>query len=480
MRLAYFALRCICLLMAKSNALRQKLWRERQQTLCAAAFRLKHANEMRRHRLLRSTKQIKQDKANARNRMRCLRAARFWTKNNKTTKVCDNESFPSSSSKQPYQSSSTLGKAVKKVQRALPQSPTKSITVVNHLVVKMGFPPIKTLSTATPIQQITAVEQKVADFYHRDDVSRQSPVAKDVVVCRNVDGKTKLSKRHMLMKLREAYSMFVEEVGKKEVCFSRFCNLRPVDVLLNSEMPLDVCLCKVHENFISLVYALFPSLTYCSSWITDHVICKKDELDAICLKGACVNCNKGQNVIHLSAAGDEVNLSRWQSESSEKRLQKVKLTLQHSDAVANFVDLLPHFLRHQYIKRNQEKMYRLDKASESKDRLVIQIDFAENYTCFHQAEIQAAHWHQQQITLFTACCWWNLRMDSFVVVSDSIVHDKITAISYLVNVLDKILLKYSIRNIKEISVWSDGPARNLKIAILCTFCLNYAPGMIAL
>lgn len=41
----------------------------------------------------------------------------------------------------------------------------------------------------------------------------------------------------------------------------------------------------------------------------------------------------------------------------------------------------------------------------SENEIVIQIDFAENYSTVFQDEIQSAHWSHGHVTIFTCCTW---------------------------------------------------------------------------
>ena len=36
---------------------------------------------------------------------------------------------------------------------------------------------------------------------------------------------------------------------------------------------------------------------------------------------------------------------------------------------------------------------------------VLQLDFAKNYCCIAQDEVQSAHWNQTQVTLFATAAW---------------------------------------------------------------------------
>ena len=55
------------------------------------------------------------------------------------------------------------------------------------------------------------------------------------------------------------------------------------------------------------------------------------------------------------------------------------------------------FLPHCFIKRKQSEQYELDKVQAQKENshvMVSKMDYAENYTCRAQDEVQSAHWNQ--------------------------------------------------------------------------------------
>ena len=66
------------------------------------------------------------------------------------------------------------------------------------------------------------------------------------------------------------------------------------------------------------------------------------------------------------------------------------------------------------------------------------MDFAENYTCTAQDQIQSAHWNQNQVTLFTTVTWVKGKVVSKVVVSDFMQHTKTAVIVFLDEILQNI------------------------------------------
>ena len=49
---------------------------------------------------------------------------------------------------------------------------------------------------------------------------------------------------------------------------------------------------------------------------------------------------------------------------------------------------MPFFLEHVYVKRKQSKFFEDEKASLKSNESIAQVDFAENYFCRYQDEVQ--------------------------------------------------------------------------------------------
>ena len=92
---------------------------------------------------------------------------------------------------------------------------------------------------------------------------------------------------------------------------------------------------------------------------------------------------------------------------------------------------LPNFLEHVFVKRKQSSYFEERKSNLQPEEAIVQVDFAENYSCKHQNEIHSAHWNQQQITLFTAAVWTinenkDITCESHIIVSDDPEHKDVS------------------------------------------------------
>ena len=75
---------------------------------------------------------------------------------------------------------------------------------------------------------------------------------------------------------------------------------------------------------------------------------------------------------------------------------------------------------------------------------MVQVDFAENFSCKYQGEVQSAHWSQDQVTLFTVTIWTkaadkNSCCESHVSVSDDLKHDKTPVAVFMCKVVNDLV-----------------------------------------
>ena len=101
------------------------------------------------------------------------------------------------------------------------------------------------------------------------------------------------------------------------------------------------------------------------------------------------------------------------------------------------------------------------------------MDFAENYTCQYQDEIQAAHWSQEQVTLFTLAIWVKdsankTTCNSHVIVSDDHSHEK-TSIAVFMDLVVNTFVKQSYPQVKVVDIFSDEPNSQFKNEYMANF-----------
>jgi len=109
-----------------------------------------------------------------------------------------------------------------------------------------------------------------------------------------------------------------------------------------------------------------------------------------------------------------------------------------SDALDALREQLEPFLAHCFIKRKQSVAFESCRSSVSQHTALKQVDFFENYSSQYQDEIQSAHWHFRQISVFTCVVWVDNTSHSYALITDYLSHDKYAVYTFLHVILAKI------------------------------------------
>ena len=215
----------------------------------------------------------------------------------KKKKSCSTPNKPTGSADEEkgYKTPQALGKAMGKVKQVLANSPRKRRAVISKLATSHGFSPSTSNTQKAGNKQLPNSTVKcVQDFYLLDSISRQAPGRKDYVSVRSEGKKIKLQRRHILWSLKEVYGFFQKEHPDVKICLSKFCSLRPLNVLLSSAMPRDVCLCQYHEN-IRILYECIAkeiqNLPPYSEALVDNFVC--DSTNELCMTGKMYKMPQG-------------------------------------------------------------------------------------------------------------------------------------------------------------------------------------------
>lgn len=119
----------------------------------------------------------------------------------------------------------------------------------------------------------------------------------------------------------------------------------------------------------------------------------------------CDNCSNG-NVSDLFVTTDDIDeqvdttWSFWSTSNNRVELQHRSGSFR--SLIEQFNTIWPAFITHSYCTRQQRehiKSIRVDSSFTT--FVVIQLDFAENFSFIVQKEIQSAYWNKKQATVFT-------------------------------------------------------------------------------
>lgn len=197
---------------------------------------------------------------------------------------------------------------------------------------------------------------------------------------------------------------------KSPVQLSKFSALRPKHVELVSDMPKELCLCLYHSNFIQCCSALnkyLPQFPTYGPEATQLLICDNPLED--CWFKTCKKCSisivnrKLQDFCKLkSVKSKRVVWKQWIKDEVTTRTQNVDVHGTMNDLMKHFIKIYPNFLAHCFVKREQSNAFVADHKDvdleQNFDQAILQLDFAENFKCESQDEIQSAHYNQHQVS----------------------------------------------------------------------------------
>ena len=375
----------------------------------------------------------------------------------RSDKLQQSPSNSSQGSVSPYQCPQSLGKAIWRTTRALPKSPRKKMAVLTCLAERAGLSP----SAEEVVDRSNANSKmdysKVRDFYFRPDIVYTCPGMNDCITVWENGIKEKLQKHYMTMFLKEAFSVFKEENQELVIGFSKFCSLRPKNVLLLKNTPSDQCKCKVHENLILKLKALKYSYSN-SFW--EKILCDV-KINSACWQNRCEACCDGKLLLMPANSDDEVAWKCW--ENSDHGLKLSTKEGQVGDLFEATIQDLPSFKAHVNLKRIQSAAFENDRQQTSGIR-ILQIDFAMSFSCEYQNEIMSAMWSRVSVLLFTAALFFKGKCQTFLVCSDTKNKDKNTIFTFIDFLYNNIFNteQPNIEKPSEEVIWSDGPASEFK------------------
>ncbi|CAF2965366.1 unnamed protein product [Rotaria sp. Silwood2] len=153
-----------------------------------------------------------------------------------------------------------------------------------------------------------------------------------------------------------------------------------------------------------------------------------------------------------------ITWAQWTNENG--RAEKKEFSGSVDEAVVLLKSKVDGFLFHVFIKRRQSKYFEKLKTEVTDEKIVMQVDFAENFNMKEKDEIQKAHWNTKPLSIFIAFLWSRSKTFSYALPSLDVIHDKFVVSSALEIILNHLVSVIS--NVKEINCFFGGAASQLK------------------
>ncbi|WAR17871.1 LOW QUALITY PROTEIN: hypothetical protein MAR_032465 [Mya arenaria] len=223
----------------------------------------------------------------------------------------------------------------------------------------------------------------------------------------------------MTESLQNAYTRFRKQNPGVKVSLSSFKNHRPKEVLTMDKEKFRTCLC---EYCLNIEFKLEAINRACSGENLKHLKLK-DKFESIeksmceiksgstnkeCYDRKCSSCGihkitKHFQVLIKKDGEKDVKWKRWElgtRKTGGKECRRQMLVERVGKLITEFSEELKPLARHIFIANWQRQQYSTLVKNVPKDWMVSVADFAENYRCINQDEIQSAYYNYQQSTVF--------------------------------------------------------------------------------
>lgn len=230
-----------------------------------------------------------------------------------------------------YKCKQSFGKAINKLKKILPNSPSKKTAAIKKIAVDFGLNLIEPKQQKIGPRALQENEiQVIKEFFGSDPISRQAPGKLDTktVKCPKTGERSKLQIRHMIMTIGEAYEEFKKSHPNITVGKSSFFSLRPKHILPVSKMPHNVCVCKYHSNVnfltenISKVDLMFPKN---HQGLLQKLCCDVSKED--CMYEHCLVCSKYKISDMITPGIDQSKVITWKQWIDEKDKAGIQLKI---------------------------------------------------------------------------------------------------------------------------------------------------------
>ena len=295
------------------------------------------------------------------------------------------------------------------------------------------------------------VIREIQDTYRSSEVSRTLPTMRNV--------KSDLKERRVMeVTVNRAYDIWKKKSPQTDVSLSSFQKLSPEDVLLQRRTRLIQCLCEYCTDIMLKLKVLNQVASACNlpgCKIVDkyeliaNTVCPKENGDANfnlkCLDRNCDECgvklldNKYERLVATN--GDrETGWLKWENRSYVhlNRPKTKRVIAEKTGTVRQLIRELEEesvpLAKHVFVANWQQSMYSKICKELDATTVVFVMDFAGNYACVLQDEIQSVHWATEQVTVHPIVAFYycqehaipddfHVTQEAIVIISNDLKHD---------------------------------------------------------
>ena len=283
--------------------------------------------------------------------------------------------------------------------------------------------------------------KSIENFFQTDDTSFPLPDKKHA-------GKRFL--KHSVSKSCKMYNLLAST--RRKIAESTFRKYKPNFVKLQGKIPLRQSCCEVCQNFDFVMAHACKYLTGVPSTLdecVDSSLCKYSGYfpDIKCVLRECDKCGlekvannlKLKNEHKLNDRKKRFIVKKWISKKEKIPNSNKYRNYMHwdynrfsySELLEQYVNSLESMAGHTFFAAWNFHQYLVCKNNLEEGQIVVVHDYAQNYLCVFQHEVQAMHWCHAQVTIHPSCISYRCPVDGcnqlvlheIVHISDDTKHD---------------------------------------------------------
>ena len=283
------------------------------------------------------------------------------------------------------------------------------------------------------------------EFLKREDNSKFQPGKAD----EKKINKTEKKQTYILTDyLSNLYNKFKSENPTLKISFTSFCRSRPKYILLTAFSSRSACLCTKHQNAVLSLKVL-----------------KREGIDIPSKPEKALEKIPSTDSLK-EILPDTVGWNQWTRVEVEEKGKKMSVTriveskVEKGAFITRFEKQMEEFDAHAKRVTKQYEEIKTLKQNLPEHEMLVQLDFAENYSCRSMEEVQSAYFNQSAVTLHPVVAYFRdtsgeLAHKSIIIVSDEMGHKSSTVIAFIDDIIP--YLKEIDPDLRRIHYWSDSP-----------------------
>lgn len=319
------------------------------------------------------------------------------------------------------------------------------------------------------------LKKEIFDFFHRDDITSQSPNKNDFVC---IYKKEKTLKRFLNDTLSNLYKVFLKDSDKK-ISLTTFKKYKPYFVVHLKCNARNTCACIKHLNMQLKMDRLRDLKIIPSNNLTEimsGMTCRSERSEK-CMLGLCPECEIKKLPIAEDYKNDSTFYYEW-IRAEEERLNKAgekytfkpmvkkKITCTPKELIEKTENGSLKYLEHLLNIRNQYECSTKLKENLDEKTTILNSDFSENYGTKCHIETQASHFggSRTMLTLHTSVFYLfnptskKVECFKFCSVSEDVRHTAPAIFAHMQPIFEK----FKSAGIKHLHIFTDGPTGQYK------------------